>query len=182
MTEKFRSCFYTSFGTGVVHASGHGITRVELPDISRKNTAVLRINVQKSISSRVTDNASELLQRYFAGEPVAFGDLPVDLSGIPAFRYKILNAIRSIPYGSVRSYGQIAEACGFPRAARAIGGVMASNPVPVIIPCHRVIGSSGRLTGFSAPGGEISKMMLLKMEGIEFKGLLVMQKQLVMNR
>lgn len=178
MSEEFRSTFSTSFGLGVVYASGNGITRVELPEMSRgfHNTA------PEFKSSRLTEYASGLLQKYFSGEPIDFKDIPVDFTGIPPFRCKALNAIRRIRYGTVRSYGQIAAECGSPRAARAVGGAMASNPVPVIIPCHRIIGNNGRLTGFSAPGGETVKMMLLKMEGVEFKGLLAIQKQLVINR
>ncbi len=181
ISDEFRSIFTTSFGTGVVHASEYGVFKVDLPDISQ-------VVISKELSetdfksSNLTESAATLLQRYFTGEAVDFMDLPVDLSGISPFRCKALRTIRSIPYGAVCTYGEVAIECASPRAARAVGGAMASNPVPIIIPCHRVIGSSGRLTGFSAPGGEELKFKLLKMEGIEFKGLLAIKKSLVMNR
>lgn len=171
MTIKFGSIFSTPFGCGVVQASELGIVRVELPDMT--NTSACSYLDTGYQSSLVTENASALLHRYFKGEVVEFNDIEVDLSESPPFWDKALRAIRAIPYGEVRSYGQIAAECGSPRAARAVGGAMASNPVPVIIPCHRIVGRNGCLTGFSAPGGETVKMLLLKMEGVEFKGLLV---------
>ena len=181
MAVEFRSFFSTPFGVGAVYASEHGISKVNLPELSQLVTA-FQANSPGIKSSRLTEYTSDLLHRYFAGERIEFKDIPVDLDGVPAFRCKALRVIRDIPYGDVRSYGQIAKECGSPHAARAVGGAMASNRVPVIIPCHRIVGGNGRLTGFSSPGGETVKMMLLKMEGVEFKGLLVIQKQLVMNR
>ena len=181
MAVEFRSFFSTPFGVGAVYASEQGIIKVDLPEWSQVATAFQEKSPEVE-SSRLSEHASALLQRYFTGERIEFKDIPVDLNGVPPFRCKALRVIREIQYGDVRSYGQIAMECGSPHAARAVGGAMASNPVPVIIPCHRIVGRDGRLTGFSAPGGETVKMMLLKMEGVEFKGLLVMQKQLVMNR
>jgi len=181
ITDEFRSIFTTSFGEGVVYASECGVFKVDLPDTSQ---AVISKELLETgfKSSCLTERAAALLHRYFTGVAVDFMDLPVELPGISPFRCKALRTIRSIPYGAVCTYEEIAIECGSPRAARAVGGAMASNPVPIIIPCHRVIGSSGRLTGFSAPGGEELKLKLLKMEGIEFKGLLAIKKSLVMNR
>lgn len=175
MSGEFRSIFSTPFGSGVVFASEQGILKVVLPDVSKVGAAFPN-NVHEFRPSCLTDYASELLQRYFNGEHIEFEDIPLDLTCIPPFRCIVLQVTRGIPYGDVRSYGQIAAECGSPRAARAVGGAMASNPVPVIIPCHRVVSRNGRLTGFSAPGGETAKMMMLKMEGVEFKGVLAIQK------
>ena len=173
--EKFISIFSTPFGNGVVHASDQGVFKVDLPDMSQA-AETLHKPAAGFRSSGLTEYASELLYRYCNGEDIESEDITVDLSSIPPFRCKALQVIRGIPYGDVRSYGQIAAECGSPRAARGVGGAMASNPVPVIIPCHRIVAGNGRLTGFSAPGGETAKMMLLKMEGVEFKGLLAIQK------
>lgn len=79
---------------------------------------------------------------YFAGERKTF-DLPVDLSRVTPFQRKVLEVVRDIPYGEVRSYGEVARAAGNPRAARAVGTVMATNPVSLVIPCHRVIRGDG---------------------------------------
>jgi methylated-DNA-[protein]-cysteine S-methyltransferase len=100
----------------------------------------------------------------------------VDLSLLTEFRKRILMLIRAIPYGEVRSYCDVAVLAGLPRAARAVGGAMAANPVPVIIPCHRIVAGNGRLTGYSAIGGLKMKDILLRMEGVEFKGLLAILK------
>jgi methylated-DNA-[protein]-cysteine S-methyltransferase len=181
MAGNFRSIFSTSLGTGEVRGSDQGITKLDFPDMNRV-AVVCSDSAPECEPSLLTEFAAELLRRYFSGEQIEFRDIPVDFSGMQQFRQRALTAIRNIPYGEVRSYGQVAAMCESPRAARAIGGVMASNPVPVIVPCHRIIGGNGHLTGFSAPGGETVKMMLLKMEGVEFKGLLVIQKQLFMNR
>jgi methylated-DNA-[protein]-cysteine S-methyltransferase len=93
---------------------------------------------------------------------VDFGGYPVDLSDHPPFRRAALAAARKIPYGEVRSYRWLAEAAGNPRASRAAGQAMHYNPAPLVIPCHRVVGASGALTGFG--GGLAMKRALLTLE------------------
>lgn len=165
MFEYFSSVFETSRGCGRVFAANGDIYKVDLPGGIPAHS-----QLQPSL---LTEQVAGLLQRYYAGERVCFLGIPVNLSGIAAFHMKALNAIRMIPYGEVRSYGQIAAACGSPKAARAAGAAMAANPLPIIFPCHRVVAADGRLTGFSGTGGEQAKFHLLQMEGIEFKGLRV---------
>jgi methylated-DNA-[protein]-cysteine S-methyltransferase len=111
-----------------------------------------------------------MLRRHFTGERQSFDDVPLDLSAVTPFRRRILELIRVIPYGEVWTYGQVATLAGAPGAARAVGGAMASNPLPVVIPCHRVVAGDGRLTGYTAPGGIGSKEYLLRLEDVEFKG------------
>ena len=105
-----------------------------------------------------------LLAEYLAGHPVDFSDVPVDLSRCSPFTRRVLEACRSIPYGETRSYKQLAECVGEPRASRAVGQALARNPVPLIIPCHRVISTSGKLCGFTARGGTAIKARLLAWE------------------
>jgi methylated-DNA-[protein]-cysteine S-methyltransferase len=171
----------TRYGSGVVYATAQGVVKVDIPDVTRNET-VQRMELPRFEPSDITVHAAGMLQRYFHGERIDFGDIPVDLAGMTPFRYIILAAIRELSYGEISTYGQVARECGSPYAARAAGGALASNPIPIIIPCHRVVASDGRLTGFSAPGGEGSKMELLKMEGVEFKGLLVDVNQMVIHR
>lgn len=178
MTAEYISRYVTPFGAGAVYASESGVTRVDLPDML-KYYAAPAASVE---ASSLTEHASQLLSRYFAGEPIEFGDIPVDYTGITHFRLKALQTIRGVMYGEIRSYGQIAALCGSPGAARAVGAAMASNSVPIIVPCHRIVGGDGRLTGFSAPGGIDMKRVLLEMEGVEFKRLRAVQKQVVMNK
>ncbi len=104
------------------------------------------------------------LQAYFAGERVAFDREPIDWRGVPPFRRRVWAAVQSIPWGVTRSYGQVAAALGAPRAARAVGGAMAANRLPIIVPCHRVLGADGRLVGFAA--GLSMKARLLSLEGV----------------
>ncbi|HVL80267.1 MAG TPA: methylated-DNA--[protein]-cysteine S-methyltransferase [Actinomycetota bacterium] len=104
----------------------------------------------------------EQLGEYFAGERTSF-DLPLDLSLATGFTRRVLAETARIPYGEVRTYGQVAEAIGAPRAARAVGGALNRNPVGIVVPCHRVVGSSGSLVGFG--GGLHRKERLLELEG-----------------
>lgn len=174
------SLFVTDYGAGIVYATERGVVRVDIPDLSRHDLVQV-IPQPECEPSAITIHAAQLLQRYFQGEHTDFSDIPVQLDGMPPFRHKVLEAIRILAFGDIRTYGQVAGLCGSPRASRAVGGALAANPVPLIIPCHRVVASDGRLTGFSAPGGEATKRALLKLEGVEFKGLLVDKNQLVMH-
>ena len=107
----------------------------------------------------------ELQQRllaYLSGIPVQFTDVPLDLPEKPPFWRRVWELCARIPYGETRSYADLAREAGSPKAFRAVGGAMAANPIPIVIPCHRVIGSGGDLTGFG--GGVEQKRRLLQME------------------
>ncbi|MCM2676735.1 methylated-DNA--[protein]-cysteine S-methyltransferase [Alkalicoccobacillus plakortidis] len=105
--------------------------------------------------------AKEQLGEYFSGKRQTF-DVPVDLTGT-LFQKRVWEALKEIDFGQTRSYKQIAEEIGAPKAVRAIGGANNRNPVPIIIPCHRVIGSNGSMVGYG--GGLDKKEMLLVHEG-----------------
>ncbi len=107
------------------------------------------------------------LQGFALGEATSFSDCRLDLSGRTPFQQRVIAAVRRIKFGRTRSYGEIAASAGAPRAARAVGTVMASNRFPIIVPCHRVIASGGRLGGFSAPNGVNLKRRMLAIENIE---------------
>jgi methylated-DNA-[protein]-cysteine S-methyltransferase len=109
------------------------------------------------------------LHEYLGGSRRRF-DLPLDLSGIPPSRLDMLSLCQAIPYGQVRTYAHLAHLAGHPGAPILVGAAMAANPLPLVIPCHRVIGSDRRLHGFAAPGGISTKAWLLKMEGHQFDG------------
>lgn len=108
--------------------------------------------------------AQKLLQQYAAGEPVDLGSIPLDLPAGTPFEQAVRRALARIRYGSTISYGELAAAARSPGAARAVGNLMARNPVPLLIACHRVVGAGGRLGGYSAPSGLGMKADLLKME------------------
>lgn len=113
-------------------------------------------------ASPLLDAAEAQLREYFARTRRTF-DLPLDPHGT-AFELRVWAALRTIPYGETRSYGAIAAAIGNPRAARAVGMANHRNPLPILIPCHRVIGADGSLTGYA--GGLAAKRRLLALEGI----------------
>jgi methylated-DNA-[protein]-cysteine S-methyltransferase len=100
------------------------------------------------------------LDEYFAGERTEF-DLPLNPAGTP-FQRRVWDALKTIPYGEIRSYGEIAEQIGRPGAARAVGLANGRNPISIVVPCHRVIGASGALTGYG--GGLERKQYLLDLE------------------
>ena len=108
------------------------------------------------------------LAEYFAGERRDF-DLPLALNGT-AFQVSVLEALQTIPYGETTSYGAIAKQIGRPKAVRAVGAANGRNPIPIVVPCHRVIGKSGDLTGFG--GGLDTKEALLRLEAENSGGLL----------
>ena len=112
-------------------------------------------------------NLQHRIVAYFEGETGDFSTDPaVDLASCAPFARNILAACRRIPFGQTRSYAQLAAQAGRARAARAVGTAMARNPVPLIVPCHRVVRSDGRLGGFSAFGGTKTKQRLLRHEQI----------------
>lgn len=109
-------------------------------------------------------------RRYFAGERVDFVDVPVDLGAQEPFFERVYAAVRQLGWGETATYGAIARMLDAgPEFARDVGQVMASNPVPLIIPCHRVTAANGKIGGFSAPGGSLSKARMLGLEGVEVR-------------
>ncbi len=108
--------------------------------------------------------AAEQLLGYFSGARFEF-DLPLDLERLTPFQLSVLQTARRIPPGMMWTYGQVARAIGRPNASRAVGQALGHNPVPIVIPCHRVVASDGSLGGYSGGGGVESKRFLLGLEG-----------------
>jgi O-6-methylguanine DNA methyltransferase len=148
-------------------ASHHGLCHL---DFSKKSAPTVGIQIwlnQWFNHPRLEKNDQALLpyveqlDQYFRGERRRF-DVPIDLYGTP-FQKLVWRHLRTIPYGEVRTYKDVAQAIGAPKAVRAVGGANNKNPVPIIIPCHRVIGSNGSLVGYG--GGLHIKEYLLTLEG-----------------
>ncbi len=112
--------------------------------------------------------AVEAAKRYFAGEQIDFSDMTLDLTGQDDFYREIYAAARRVGYGETTTYGTLAKAIGRTdwEAAREVGQAMAKNPVALFIPCHRVLAASGKIGGFSAPGGAETKAKMLELEGV----------------
>ena len=109
-----------------------------------------------------TDEARRELEEYFRRERTRF-ELKVDRRLIGDFAWDVLRATRKVPFGRTATYGEVAATIGRPKAARAVGGALGSNPIPIVIPCHRVVGAGGKLTGYA--GGLPRKQLLLELEG-----------------
>lgn len=116
--------------------------------------------------SELVDETKELIQDYFNGEVVDFSKIDIDFSGYTDFQKDVLEAVMDIPRGEVRSYKEIAEAVGRPRAYRAVGTAVGKNRTPIVIPCHRVIRSDGSMGNYGA--GVKWKRILLEIEGLLF--------------
>lgn len=107
--------------------------------------------------------ARQELEEYFAGRRRTFA-VPLDLTGLPPFTRHVLEVLRGVPCGETLSYGELAQRTGNPRAARAVGRAMAVNPLPIVIPCHRVVAAGGKPGGYSGGGGLQTKEWLLALE------------------
>lgn len=117
---------------------------------------------EESLPNKLSNQTFKQIQEYLAGERRIF-DLPFHMQGTD-FQVKVWKALLDIPYGETRSYGQIAAVIGQPRASQAIGGAVGRNPLWILVPCHRVIGSDGSLTGYA--GGLAMKKALLNLESL----------------
>ncbi|MEM7456037.1 MAG: MGMT family protein [Planctomycetota bacterium] len=135
---------------------------------------VNEFGIQKAPSHRKTEFEKTMLdevEAYARGEEVDFQHWKIEMEHLSDFQKSVTDACRAIPYGEMRSYGELATIAGSPGAARAVGTVMRRNRFPLIVPCHRVIGAGGSLGGYSAVDGTATKVRLLELEGVtQFNG------------
>lgn len=117
----------------------------------------------KAQTAGVIADALQQLDDYFRGRLRHF-DLPLKMDHLPPFTAKVLRILAQVPYGATLTYGELAALAGAPQAARAVGRAMATNPFPVVIPCHRVLGAGGKMTGYSGGEGIATKEWLLRFE------------------
>jgi methylated-DNA-[protein]-cysteine S-methyltransferase len=168
--ERLLDVAYTTtdspFGTLLLATTPRGLVRVGLPN---QDPDQLLVELAQRVSPRVLaapaqlDDARRELDLYFEGKLMDF-DLPLDWQLSKDFRRRVLRAIARIPYGQTRSYTQVATTAGNERAVRAAGSACGSNPLPLVVPCHRVLRSSGGLGGYG--GGLPMKEGLLRLEGV----------------
>ncbi len=162
--------FPTPLGWMAAAAHEDRLTTVILPQ-EDKHAVLAALTARGATASSAGSPVLERFQadvtRYFSGEPVDFSDYAVTLDGLTPFQQAALNALRKVPAGEVQSYRWIAQQAGRPGAARAAGQAMHANPLPLVLPCHRVVGANGTLTGFG--GGLDLKRKLLSLEGVVVK-------------
>lgn len=164
--------FETAQGFAAIGWTNRGVAMVRLPASTAASTerSIVR-RLPHAIASGPPGNVARIrdaAQRYFAGEPIDFASVPVDLGQPAPFFAQVYDAVRKLGWGESTTYGSVAKQLGVgPEFARDVGQAMASNPVPLIIPCHRVLAAGGKVGGFSAPGGSLAKARMLALEGIE---------------
>lgn len=175
MNSNSYTVFETSAGFCGLAWSDAGLTRFQLPTASAEVAERLlrkRLPTDAVAGAPPQDilHLTEKVRRYFAGEPIDFSQITLDLDIRDDFFKQIYSATRRLAWGQTTTYGELARSLGAGREkARDVGEAMASNPVPLIIPCHRVLAAGGRLGGFSAPGGSASKAKMLELEGVHLE-------------
>lgn len=156
----------SSLGDLWIAVSEQGLAAIEWSQDEADFGAYLAKRFKRPAQPDFEKAAPALLQldEYLRGTRKAF-DLPVDWSLLRPFQRQVLGIVSAIPYGGIRTYGEIAHEIGNPKSARAVGRANATNPMPLVIPCHRVIGADGKLHGYGGGEGLPTKEWLLKLEG-----------------
>jgi methylated-DNA-[protein]-cysteine S-methyltransferase len=156
----------TPVGTLHVGVRAGKLCVLELSDPARFQQRLARSGeASEPAHSAEARRIEDALRRYFAGDVRAVDDIPVDPLGGTTFQRRVWGALRSIPAGTTVSYRTLAERVRAPKAVRAVGAANGANPVPIVLPCHRVIGADGSLTGYG--GGLATKRWLLRHEGVD---------------
>ena len=168
--------FETASGFCGIAWTSAGIARFQLP--ARSADATERLLLRRTPGAARAAPTPEVaaaiaaVQRYFAGEETDFSGFTLDLDQQEPFTQQIYAAARCVGWGRTTTYGSLAKELGAgPEAARDVGQAMASNPVALFIPCHRVLAAGGKVGGFSAPGGAAAKIRMLELEGVDTRPL-----------
>ena len=156
----------TDLGTFGLAWTEAGVARVALPAADRARTEIWisREPAEPGFPDKQLAALPEMIRHYAAGELVDFSEVPVDLSEVPEFNRRVYAEALKLRYGETTTYGAIARTLGDLTFSRAVGHALGANPIPLIIPCHRVLASGGRTGGFSSPGGVSAKMRMLALE------------------
>jgi methylated-DNA-[protein]-cysteine S-methyltransferase len=166
--------FATPLGRCALVWRGDAIVGASLPESDdsamRRSLARRFPGVVEAEPPSLVRAAAERIVRHFSGERQDFSDLPLDLSAGSSFEQAVWRAALAIPCGETRTYGDLARTVGQPGAAQAVGTALGRNPVPILVPCHRILAGAGRSGGFSAPGGVATKFRILEIEGARLPG------------
>jgi methylated-DNA-[protein]-cysteine S-methyltransferase len=173
MPAQSFSLFDTPLGPCAIAWSSNGITGVQLPESDGQSLqARVRRRFPGAVDAsppaailRAIARIQAMLTRKAGATDDTLSDLTLDLEGVPEFHRKVYELVRTVLPGQTITYGEIAKRLGVPHDSREVGQAMGRNPVPIIVPCHRVLGADGRMGGFSAPGGIVTKRRMLEIEG-----------------
>ncbi|MGP2493365.1 methylated-DNA--[protein]-cysteine S-methyltransferase [Mesorhizobium sp. PUT5] len=163
--------FETALGFFGIAWSEAGLSRLFLPQANREALARRMLRLEETMAEGGArppwvERLVAAIGDYAQGRKLEFTDVPVDLAGVDDFRLAIYAATRALAYGQTTTYGELAKQAGHAGLARETGAALGANPVPLVIPCHRVLAAGGRIGGFSAPGGSASKERMLALEGV----------------
>jgi methylated-DNA-[protein]-cysteine S-methyltransferase len=174
MPDQSFALFETAIGTCAIVWSGRGVCGVQLPEGSERATRarVARrfAGAQEAAPPADVQRAIDDIVALLRGERRDLTHIRIDDDAVPEFNRRVYAIARHIPPGQTMTYGEIAERLGDKLLSRAVGQAMGENPTPIIMPCHRVLAANGKTGGFSAPGGVITKLRLLSIEGAEPNG------------
>ena len=164
--------FATAIGPCGLAWSRRGLVSIQLPEETAEATRARlwdRITLPddggETTPPAPVKQAIEQIVSHLASKDAGLDGIAIDLEGVPPFHRKVYEAARRITRGEIRSYGDLAADAGSPQGARAVGQAMAKNPLPIVVPCHRVIAAGGKPGGFTSPGGLDTKARLLEIEG-----------------
>lgn len=173
MPAQFFALFETPIGPCAIAWSTNGIAGLQLPEgnkeasrsrLKRRWPGAVEASEPANVQ-RAVERIQAMLAKTSGGANDTLADLALDLEGIPEFHRKVYDVARSIPPGQTMTYGEIAKRLGVPHESREVGQAMGRNPIPIIVPCHRVLGADGKMGGFSANGGVATKRRILEIEG-----------------
>ncbi|HET7718077.1 MAG TPA: methylated-DNA--[protein]-cysteine S-methyltransferase [Bauldia sp.] len=170
MSANRFALFDTAIGNCGLAWNRKGVVALQLPEATRGATRdrLLRVcpGAQEAEPPEEIRRTIEAIAALLRGEARDLSAVVLDMDGVPPFHRRVYTVARAIPPGQTLTYGEVATRLGDPGAARAVGRALGRNPFPIIVPCHRVIASGGRLGGFSANGGAATKRRILEIEGV----------------
>jgi len=174
MTDQSYTLFETAIGTCGIVWTARGVCGIQLPE---KDATATHARVQRRHPTAIKASPPPAIRRaidgivaLLAGEKRDLGDIVIDDERQSDFNKRVYAIARTIPPGKTMTYGEIAERLGDKTLARAVGQAMGENPTPIVMPCHRVLAAGGKTGGFSAPGGVVTKLQLLTIEGAQPDG------------
>src|SRR5258707_8833863 len=174
MPELQFALFETAIGVCGIVWTARGIAGVQMHDASERATRARLLRrfagAQEAAPPEKVQRAIDGIVQLLRGEKRDLSDVTLDVDRLPEFNRKVYDVARTIPAGETMTYGEIAARLGDKLLARDVGQALGQNPIPLIVPCHRVLAAGGKTGGFSAPGGVVSKLRLLTIEGAQPNG------------